>query len=120
VLLGVVAVVLIDRNRQFLTGEPGSPRIREALVARLQSFPEVATVRFLRLEFIGPKSLFVIASVDLVGDSVESTVAVTLRDLEHRLEQDPYVAEAVLTVSEPDREEADWSDEGGTTADDDS
>lgn len=102
VLLGVVAVVLIDRNRQFLTGEPGSPRIRDALVALLAGFPEVATVRFLRPEFIGPKRLFVIASVDLVGDSTESSVARTLRIFEHRLEEEPYVAEAVLTVSEPD------------------
>jgi hypothetical protein len=102
VLLGVVAVVLIDRNRQFLTGEPGSARIRDALVARLDGYPEVAAVRFLRPEFIGPKRLFVIASVDLVGDSVESSVARTLRMLEHRLEEEPYVAEAVLTVSEPD------------------
>ena len=104
VLLGLVALVLIDRNRQFLTGEPGSPRIREALVARLSEFPEVAAVRFLRAEFIGPKRLFVIASVDLVGDSVESSVAKTLRLLEHRLEEQPYVAEAVLTVSEPDED----------------
>jgi hypothetical protein len=94
--------VLIDRNRQFLTGEPGSPRIHDALVTRLAGFPEVATVRFLRPEFIGPKRLFVIASVDLVGDRVESSVARTLRLLEHRLEEEPYVAEAVLTVSEPD------------------
>ena len=102
VLLGVVAVVLIDRNRQFLTGEPGSPRIREAIAARLTDYPEVAEVRFLRAEFIGPKQLFVIASVDLVGDRVESSVAKTLRALEQRLEEDPYIAEAVLTVSEPD------------------
>jgi cation diffusion facilitator family transporter len=102
VLLGVVAIVLIDRNRQFLTGEPGSPRIHDALVARLAGFPEVAAVRFLRPEFIGPKRLFVIASVDLVGDAVESSIATTLRQLEHRLEEDPFVAEAVLTVSEPD------------------
>jgi cation diffusion facilitator family transporter len=102
VLLGVVAVVLIDRNRVFLTGEPGSRRIHDALVARLTEFPEVASVRFLRPEFIGPKQLFVIASVDLVGDAVESSVARTLRALEHRFEQEPYVTEAVLTVSEPD------------------
>jgi cation diffusion facilitator family transporter len=104
VLLGVVAVLLIDRNRIFLTGEAGPPSIHNALVARLTGFPEVAEVRFLRTEFIGPKKLFVIASVDLVGDAVESSIARTLRDLEHRLEQDPYVAEAVLTVSEPDDE----------------
>lgn len=102
VLLGAVAVLLIDRNRQFLTGEPGSPRIHDALEAELTSFPEVAKVRFLRPEFIGPKALFVVASVDLVGDDRESTIAVTLRELEQRLERNSYVAEAVLTVSEPD------------------
>jgi cation diffusion facilitator family transporter len=102
VLLGVVAFFLIDRNRQFLTGDPGSPRIKQALEAELASYQEVAKVRYLRPEFIGPKRLFVIASVDLVGDAAESKVAHTLRELEHRLEQNPYVAEAVLTVSEPD------------------
>jgi len=102
ILLGGVAVLLIDRNRIFLTGEAGPPSIRDALVDRLASFPEVASVRFLRPEFIGPKRLFVIASVDLVGDAVESSIARTLRDLEHRLEQVPNVAEALLTVSEPD------------------
>jgi cation diffusion facilitator family transporter len=102
VLLGVVAFFLIDRNRQFLTGDPGSPRIKQALEAELGSYSEVAEVRFLRPEFIGPKRLFVIASVDLVGDAAESKIAHTLRELEHRLEQNPYVAEALLTVSEPD------------------
>lgn len=102
-VLGVVAVILINRNRVFLTGEPGPPRLQQALRDKLASFPEVASVRFLRPEFIGPKQIFVIASVDLVGDAVESSIARTLRELEHRLEDDvPYVVEAVLTVSEPD------------------
>jgi len=102
-VLGVVAVILINRNRVFLTGEPGPPRLQEALRDKLASFPEVASVRFLRPEFIGPKQIFVIASVDLVGDAVESSIARTLRELEHRFEDDvPYVVEAVLTVSEPD------------------
>ena len=79
VLLGVVAVVLIDRNRRFLVGEPASPQLREAAIARLQELPEVATVRFIRLVFVGPKQLFLVASVDLVGDAVESEVATTLR-----------------------------------------
>jgi cation diffusion facilitator family transporter len=103
VVLGVVAVILINRNRIFLTGEAGPPRLQRALRDELASFPEVASVRFLRPEFIGPKQIFVIASVDLVGDGVESSIARTLRDLEHRFEdQVPYVTEAVLTVSEPD------------------
>jgi len=102
VLLGVVAVVLIDRNRRFLTGEPGSPDLQAAALARLEQLPDVAAVRYLRLEFIGPKQLFVVASVDLTGDDVESSVARRLRRLEHEVETFPFVVDAVLTVSEPD------------------
>lgn len=101
ILLGVVAVLLIDRNRRFLTGEPGSTRLHDATVAELQQLPEVASVRFLRLEFIGPRQLLVVASVDLVGDRIESSVARTLRKLEQDMERNPYIAEAILTVSEP-------------------
>jgi len=61
-------------------------------------------VRYLRLEFIGPKQLFLVASVDLTGDDVESSIARRLRRLERELETDPYVVDAVLTVSEPDEE----------------
>ena len=102
VLLGSVAVLLIDRNRRFLAGEPGSPDLREAAVARVQQLPDVAAVRYLRLEFIGPKQLFLVASVDLTGDDAESSVARRLRRLEREIETDPYVVDAVLTVSEPD------------------
>jgi cation diffusion facilitator family transporter len=104
VLLGVVAVLLIDRNRRFLTGEPGSEDLREAVLARVERLPDVATVRYLRLEFIGPKQLFLVASVDLTGDDAESSVARRLRRLERELETDQYVVDAVLTVSEPDDE----------------
>jgi divalent metal cation (Fe/Co/Zn/Cd) transporter len=102
VLLAVVAVLLIDRNRRFLPGEPGSPELRDAAILRIKQLPEVAEVRYIRLVFIGPKQLFVVASVDLVGDPAESSVAKTLRRLEKDLESDPYVVDAVLTVSEPD------------------
>jgi cation diffusion facilitator family transporter len=102
VLLGVVAMVLIDRNRRFLTGEPASPQLREAAVAYIEQLPEVVAVRFIRLVFVGPMQLFLVASVDLVGDQVESRVARTLRHLEKRLEESPYIVDAVLTIAEPD------------------
>ena len=81
VLLGAVAVVLIDRNRRFLTGEPGSGALRDAVTERIEEFPDVAAVRFVRLEYTGPKQLFLVASVDLVGDCAESRVAHILRRL---------------------------------------
>jgi hypothetical protein len=73
-------------------------------MARIQQLPDVAAVRYLRMEFIGPKQLFLVASVDLVGDQAESSVAKMLRRLEDELESDPFVVKAVLTVSEPDDE----------------
>jgi cation diffusion facilitator family transporter len=101
-LLGVVAVLLIDRNRRFLTGEPGSPELRDAVVTHIERLPEVAKVRWIRLEFVGPRQLFVVASVDLVGDDRESTVARTLRRLERQLEADQYIVDVVLTIADPE------------------
>lgn len=105
VLLGVVAVILIDRNRRFLTGEPASSQLYAAAVEHLQQLPEVERVRFLRLEFVGPKQLFLVGSVDLVGDDTESHIAQRLRALERELETHPMVSDALLTVSDPDFED---------------
>ncbi len=105
VLLAVVAVVLIDRNRRFLTGEPASSEMYAAAEQRLAEMPDVEKVRFLRLEFIGPKQLFLVGSVDLVGDDTESHVARRLRSLERQLEEHPLIADALLTVSDPDFED---------------
>ena len=102
VLLGVIALVLIDRNRRFLTGEPGSEELRDAVIARIKRLPDVADVRFIRIVFIGPKRLSVVASVDIVGDYAESRVARTLRRLERELELDPHIADAVLTITDPE------------------
>ena len=105
VLLAVVAVILIDRNRRFLTGEPASSKIYAAAEKRLAGMPDVEKVRFLRLEFIGPKQLFLVGSVDLVGDDTEAHVARRLRTLERELETNPLIADALLTVSDPDFED---------------
>lgn len=101
ILLGLVALILIDRNRRFLTGETGSPELHDAAVRLLAEQSDVAEVRFMRLEYIGPKQLFLVASVDLVGDDSESHVADRLRRLEREMEKNPFVADAVLTVSTP-------------------
>jgi len=101
-LLGVIAVVLIDRNRRFIVGEPASAQLREAATARILALPEVTAVRFIRLVFVGPKQLFLVASVDLEGDAAESQIARTLRKLETELQADDYIVDAVLTIAEPD------------------
>jgi len=101
VLLAFVAFVLIDRNRRFLVGMEVPPQVRDYVMDRIASMEGVSSVGYLHVEFVGPHRVYIVASVDLVGDAVESSVADQLRALEHRLEQEDAVVEAVLTVSRP-------------------
>jgi cation diffusion facilitator family transporter len=101
-LLAVVAVVLIDRNRQFLVGEEADPRVRAAAIQALLDMPEVARVTYLRLAIVGPRMIYIIGDVDLAGDDTESHVAVRLRALEARIRASAAVADAVLSLSAPD------------------
>ena len=102
VLLAVVAVVLINRNRRFLVGQEADPRVRAAAVQALLDAPEVARVTYLRLEIVGPRMVSVIGDVDLTGDDTESHLAIRLRALEARISASPAVAGAVLSLSAPD------------------
>ena len=102
VLLAVVAVVLINRNRRFLVGQEADPRVRAAALQALLNAPEVARVTYLRLEIVGPRMVSVIGDVDLTGDDTESHLAIRLRALEARISASPAVAGAVLSLSAPD------------------
>jgi len=102
VLLAVVAVVLINRNRRFLVGQEADPRVRAAAVQALLDAPEVARVTYLRLEIVGPRMVSVVGDVDLTGDDTESHLAIRLRALEARISASPAVAGAVLSLSAPD------------------
>jgi divalent metal cation (Fe/Co/Zn/Cd) transporter len=101
-LLAAVASYLIERNRAFLLGEEADPRIRSAVIRALLQEPEVARVTYLRLEFVGPRTVSVIGDVDLTGDDTELHVAVRLRALEAKIAASPVVAGSVLSLSAPD------------------
>ena len=101
-LLAVVAIILINRNRRFLVGTEADPRVRAAAIRALLQTPEVARVTYLRLEVVGPRSVFVIGDVDLTGDDAESHLAVRLRALEAKISASPAVIGAVLSLSAPD------------------
>lgn len=100
-LLCVVAVLLFDRNRRFLTGEVADERIHQAVRERVEALPGVHRVGHLRLEFVGPRQIVLVASIDLPGDDSESHVAVRLRELEQQLERIPQIVDAVLTPAVP-------------------
>ncbi|MET1087534.1 MAG: cation transporter [Arthrobacter sp.] len=102
VLLGVVAVVLIDRNRRFLVGQGVTADIERSMARRLLEHRDIARLTYLHLEFVGPRKLYVVAAVDLQGDHPEHEVAVSLRRIERDLEDHETVEEAVLTLATPD------------------
>ncbi|BBE23149.1 cation diffusion facilitator transporter [Arthrobacter sp. MN05-02] len=102
VLLGVIAVILIDRNRRFLVGQAVSPVLLESVAQRLGAHTSIDRVTYLHLEYVGPERLYLVAAVDLVGDRAEHDVAVALRAVERDIEDHERIEEAVLTLSTPD------------------
>lgn len=102
VLLAVVAVFLIDRNRRFLVGEEVQPQQRDVVLGRLMEHPEVDRVTYLHVEYVGPSRLYLVAAVDMTGDEVEHDLAVRLRRVERQLEDHDVIEEAVLTLATAD------------------
>ena len=81
VLLGIVAVVLIDRNRRFLVGETVTSEVRQKVLQNLLDRPDIDRITYLHLEYVGPDRLYLVASVDMAGDDVEHNLAVRLRQV---------------------------------------
>ena len=100
-LLGVIAVFLIRRNREFLVGQVVRPHVRNDVLATLLAFPEVEAVTFLHLEFVGPGRVFLVASVDLAGDPSERQLAERHQAIEDLLESQPAIERALLTLPTP-------------------
>ncbi|MBG6238407.1 cation diffusion facilitator family transporter [Mycetocola sp. CAN_C7] len=99
VLLGVVALILIDQNRRYLIGANSSPGLRDAAGRALLASPDIDRVTYLHLEFVGPERLYLVAAVDLVGDAAESSVAERLRRIERSIEEHEGIETAVLSLS---------------------
>lgn len=101
VLLGAVAVFLLSKNMAFLVGEVADPAVRVRVLRWLLERPEVLSVSYLHLEYVGPGRLAVVGAVDLAADEVESLAAVALQRVEDALLAHPVVAAAVLSLSNP-------------------
>ncbi|WP_296195362.1 cation diffusion facilitator family transporter [uncultured Microbacterium sp.] len=101
VLLAVVAIVLIDRNRRYLVGESVTPAMRDQVLGSLIAHRAIDRVTYLHIEFVGAGRVYVVAAVDLTGDDREGVLAVRLRELERDIEQNPLVEEVVLTPAAP-------------------
>ncbi len=101
-LLGVVAVLLIDRNRRFLVGEVADSRVWNLALADLLGQPEVERVTELRLSMVGAGQAFLSGAVDLVGNPDERTAATQLAALERRLARSEGIVLALISLSAPD------------------
>ena len=102
VLLAVVAIILINRNRRYLVGAQPTPAVRTGIGKALLEREEIERVTYLHLEFVGPAQLLVVAAVDLHGDQREDDVARQLRTIERAVEETELIQTAVLTLSVSD------------------
>ena len=101
ILLGLVAIFLIGRNMDFLTGEGVPAAIRDMALTALNDHRFVERVSFLRMEWVGASRIYLVGAVDLVGDQVEHDVATKLAMVADELQEHPMIERAVLTLSRP-------------------
>jgi divalent metal cation (Fe/Co/Zn/Cd) transporter len=104
VLLGVVAVILIERNRRFLVGQATSPGLNAAVLKILLDRLDIDRVTYIHLEFVGPGRVYLVAAIDLSGNEDETHVAVKLSRIERDIETNEHIEQAVLTLSTPDEQ----------------
>ena len=102
VLLGIVALLLIQRNFIFLLGTSVPAELRNAAGWSILHSPGVSRVTYLHIEFVGPNRLFLVAEVDLTGDDVEHDVARRLRDIERSIAQHQLIEAVTLSLSVDD------------------
>ena len=102
ILLGVVAIILIGRNIEFLVGTTASPKLRARVGTALLALPQIERVTYLHIEYVGPNRFFLVAEVDLAGDEQEHDVARRLRDVERQIEAHDAIETVVLSLSVDD------------------
>ena len=101
ILLGAVAIFLISRNRDFLVGLKVTDRIHDYALNELLAHPDIDSVSYLHLEWVGPKKIFMVAAVDIAGNQKENSVAQKFEDIENQFRANVLFQEAILTLSAP-------------------
>ncbi len=104
ILLGVVAIFLISRNRDFLVGNRVSQAIHNYVLTQLLNHEDIDSVSYLHLEWVGPAKIFMVAAVDIEGNQREQSLAYKFEAIENQFRADNLFQEAILTLSVPNAE----------------
>ena len=104
ILLGMVAIFLINRNRDFLVGYKVSETMHAYILTELLNHPDIDSVSYLHLEWVGPKKIFMVAAVDIAGNQKEQQIAQKFEDIENQFRAKPLFQEAIITLSVPNAE----------------
>ena len=104
ILLAVVAVFLISRNRDFLVGYRVSEKMHDYILSELIKHPDIDSVSYLHLEWVGPKKIFMVAAVDIAGNQHEHEIAHKFESIENQFRSQALFQEAILTLSVPNAE----------------
>lgn len=105
ILLGIVAIFLISRNRDFLVGYRVSDTMHAYVLGKLLDHPDIDSVSYLHLEWVGPKKIFMVAAVDFAGNHQEEHIAHKLESVENQFRSNSLFQEAILTLSVPNAEQ---------------
>ncbi len=100
-LLAIVAIFLISRNRDFLVGYRVSDTIHNYVLTELLAHPDIDSVSYLHLEWVGPKKIFMVAAVDIAGNQREHSLAHKFEAIENKFRANALFQEAILTLSVP-------------------
>lgn len=113
ILLGIVAVFLISRNRDFLVGYKVSNTMHDYILSELLQHSDIDSVSYLHLEWAGPKKIFMVAAVDIAGNQREESIAQKFEDIENQFRANALFQEAILTLSVPNAEPLRLADNNG-------
>jgi cation diffusion facilitator family transporter len=99
-ILGTVAVFLVERNRDFLVGQEVSPAGRQYIRAFIAGWPGVVSVRSLIAFFAGPGEIVVVARVDIDDTLDGAAVEHLVSDIERELRaHEPTITQVYVVPS---------------------
>jgi hypothetical protein len=78
--------------------------MHDYILTELLNHPDIDSVSYLHLEWVGPKKIFMVAAVDIAGNQKEQQIAQKFEDIENQFRAKPLFQEAIITLSVPNAE----------------